>query len=92
MIELSAANIAFDTKELEVAADTAGPSDRLHQQRRRRAQRGDLDEDNEEVFRSDDVTGPEATGDLRRAALPAGEYTFICDFHPGAGDDRHADG
>jgi cytochrome c oxidase subunit II len=40
------------------------------------------DAENNEVFRSGDLTGPEATGDFAVPALPAGEYTYICEYHP----------
>lgn len=40
------------------------------------------DAENNEVFRSGDLTGPDATQDFAVPALPAGEYTFICEYHP----------
>jgi cytochrome c oxidase subunit 2 len=80
-LELTANNIAFDTLELRAAADTeftlrftnqeAIPHDVVI-----------LDADNNEVFRTDDLTGPDATEEFAVPALPAGEYTFYCSFHP----------
>jgi cytochrome c oxidase subunit 2 len=80
-IELAAANIAFDKKELSVAADTAWTLSLSN---------ADsvphnvviVDANNTEVFRSGDVTGPDASGDFAVPPLPAGEYTFYCEYHP----------
>ncbi|MGH2456633.1 MAG: cytochrome c oxidase subunit II [Candidatus Limnocylindria bacterium] len=41
-----------------------------------------FDASSTEVFRSGDLTGPDAEGDFGVPALPAGEYTFICEYHP----------
>jgi cytochrome c oxidase subunit 2 len=82
VIELSADNIAYDKLELSAAADTpftlrfdnrdAGiPHDVVI-----------LDSNNQEVFRTDPLTGPDS-GEFAVPALPAGEYTYFCSFHPG---------
>jgi cytochrome c oxidase subunit 2 len=80
-IELTAANIAFDKKDLSVAADTAWTL-RLANQDPVAHNVVIVDANNQEVFRSGDVTGPDASGDFAVPALPAGEYTFYCEYHP----------
>ena len=80
-IELAAANIAFDKKELSVAADTAWTL-RLTNQDTVVHNVVILDGDSNEVFRSGDVTGPDGSGDFAVPPLPAGEYTFYCEYHP----------
>ena len=80
-IELAAANIAFDKKELSVAADTAWTL-RLTNQDTVVHNVVILDADSNEVFRSGDVTGPDGSGDFAVPPLPAGEYTFYCEYHP----------
>ena len=81
VMELTAADIAFDKHELRVAADTAwtlrftNEEDIIHNV-------VIVDANNEEVFRSGDLTGPDAAGDFAVPPLPAGEYTFYCEYHP----------
>jgi len=80
VIELVAEGTAYDKLELSAAADTpftirfdnrdAAPHDVVI-----------LDASSQEVFRSEAVTGP-AQGEFAVPALPAGEYTFYCSFHP----------
>ena len=80
VIELVAQDIAYDKLELTAAADTPftirfdnrdpAPHDVVIQ-----------DADGQEVFRSEPVTGP-AQAEFAVPALPAGEYTFYCSFHP----------
>jgi plastocyanin len=81
VLELVADQVAFDKLELQAAADQpftlrftnaeALPHNVVI-----------LDANDEEVFRTDDLTGPNATGDFAVPALPAGEYTYYCTFHP----------
>ncbi|HEX5579471.1 MAG TPA: cytochrome c oxidase subunit II [Candidatus Limnocylindria bacterium] len=80
-IELAAANIAFDKKELSVAADAAWTL-RLSNQDSVVHNVVIVDAGNNVVFTSGDVTGPDASGDFAVPALPAGEYTFYCEYHP----------
>ena len=40
-----------------------------------------VDKDNKEIARTEDLTGPDATGEVAVPALPAGEYTYYCTFH-----------
>jgi cytochrome c oxidase subunit 2 len=81
VIELTANQIAFDKDEIQVAADTAWTlrftnlEGIIHNV-------VIVDSNNEEVFRTDNLTGPDASGDFAVPALPAGEYTFYCEFHP----------
>jgi cytochrome c oxidase subunit II len=79
LLKLTAANIAFDTKDLEVAAGQPFKIELTND---------DAVEHNvgiykgqEELFRGDGVTGPGQTVTYVVDALDAGEYTFICDFH-----------
>jgi heme/copper-type cytochrome/quinol oxidase subunit 2 len=80
-IELTAADISFDKKDLSVAADTAWTL-RLINNDTVVHDVVIVDSNNTEVFRSGDVTGPGASGDFAVPALPAGEYTFYCLYHP----------
>lgn len=80
VIELVAEQIAFDKSELSAAADTPFT---LHFENRDAGVPHNvviLDSTNQEVFRTDDLTGPDS-GDFGVPALPAGEYTFYCTFH-----------
>jgi plastocyanin len=81
VVELSAANIAFDKLELRAAADTPWTL-RFTNEEAIIHNVVILDANNQEVFRTDDLTGPDASGDYAVPGLPAGEYTFYCEFHP----------
>jgi cytochrome c oxidase subunit 2 len=80
-LELTAANIAFDKDELHAAADKpftlkftnteAVPHNVTI-----------VDADNKQVFKTDDLTGPDASDEYAVPPLKAGEYTFYCTFHP----------
>jgi plastocyanin len=81
VLTLTAANIAFDTHDLEVAAGTPFKIELTN---------NDAVEHNvgiyqgqDEIFRGDAVTGPGQKVTYVIDALEAGEYTFMCDFHPG---------
>ena len=82
MIDLVAADIAFDKHELRVAADTAWTLHFTNNDSGVAHNVVILDANNEEVFRTDTITGPDASGDYAVPALPAGEYTFFCEIHP----------
>ena len=81
VLELVADHIAYDKLELQAPADQpftlrftnaeALPHNVII-----------LDANNQEVFRTDDLTGPNATGGFAVPAQPAGEYTYYCSFHP----------
>jgi cytochrome c oxidase subunit 2 len=81
VIELTADQIAFDTLELSVAADTPWTL-RFNNAEGVIHNVVIIDADNNEVFRSGDLTGPDASGDFAVPPLPAGEYTFYCEYHP----------
>jgi cytochrome c oxidase subunit II len=80
-LELTAQNIAFDKDELHATADKpftlkftnneAVPHNVVI-----------VDADNNQLFKTDDLTGPNASKDFAVPALKAGEYTFYCSFHP----------
>jgi cytochrome c oxidase subunit II len=80
VVELTAANIAFDKTELRVPADQpwtlrftsmdSAPHNVII-----------LDSSNQEKFRTEDLTGPDASGEFAVPPLPAGEYTYYCSFH-----------
>ena len=82
VIELTAADIAFDKHELRVGADTAWTLHFTNDDSGVAHNVVILDANNEEVFRTDTITGPDASGDYAVPALPAGEYTFYCEIHP----------
>lgn len=82
VIDLVAADIAFDKHELRVAADTAWTLHFTNNDSGVAHNVVILDANNEEVFRTDTITGPDASGDYAVPALPAGEYTFFCEIHP----------
>ncbi len=81
MVDLVAADIAFDKHELRVAADTPWT---LHYTNQDSFAHDVVivDANNEEVFRVQPFSGPDATDDFAVPALPAGEYTFYCEIHP----------
>jgi plastocyanin len=81
VLKLSAKDIAFDTHELEVAAgqpfkiEFTNNDDVEHNV--------GIYKDAEELFKGEGVTGPGKTVTYLIDGLEAGEYSFICDFHPG---------
>ena len=81
VLELSADQIAYDKHELSAAADTPFTL-RFTNKESATHDVVILDSNNQEVFRSDPVTGPDATEEFTVPALPAGEYTYYCSFHP----------
>ena len=80
VLKLGAANIAFDTKDLEVAAGQPFKIEFTNDD--------EVDHNvgiykgEEEIFRGENVSGG-TTATYLVDALEAGEYTFICDLHPG---------
>ena len=81
VLTLSAVDFAFDTHDLEVAAgrsftiEFTNDDDVDHNVG---IYRGEV-----EIFRGDGFSGPGETVTYVIEALEPGEYTFICDFHPG---------
>jgi cytochrome c oxidase subunit 2 len=80
VLELTATNFAFDRAELHAAADTPFTL-RFVNQDASRHNVVIVDADNKEIARTEDLTGPAATGDVSVPALPPGEYTYYCTFH-----------
>jgi plastocyanin len=84
VLDLTAAQIAFDTKELTAPAnenftihfDNADTV--IHNVA--------IFKGNERVFTGGPVTGPDATIDYVVPALAPGTYTFICDYHANVPD------
>lgn len=80
-LEISADQIAFDTKQLSAPADTAFQIEFANLE-------GVVhnvsifDANGEKLFTGEAITGPDVTITYQIPALPAGVYTFICDFHP----------
>ena len=80
-LEISADQIAFDTRELSAAADTGfqihfvNLDGVVHNV-------SIYDANDGEIFIGDPITGPDAEITYNTPPLPAGEYTFICDYHP----------
>jgi cytochrome c oxidase subunit 2 len=80
-LKLSAKDIAFDTHELEVAAGQPFKIELTNND--------DVDHNvgiykgEEEIFRGDQFSGPGETMTYVIDALEPGEYTFICNVHPG---------
>ncbi len=80
-LEISADQIAFDTNELSAAADEGfqihftNLEGVIHNV-------SIYDAEGAEVFIGEPITGPDAEITYQIPALPAGEYTFICDYHP----------
>ena len=80
-IELTASNISFDKQELRIKADQPSTLTFTNQE----GIPHDVvivDADNNELFKSDTLTGPDASKQFNVKALPAGEYTFYCSYHP----------
>jgi len=80
-LELSAESIAYDTRALSAPADQAF---QIHFTNLEGVVHNVsiFDADNNKVFTGDPITGPDVEITYQIPALPAGTYTFICDFHP----------
>lgn len=80
-LEIAADQIAFDTNELSVAADQAF---QIHFTNLEGVVHNVsiYDAEGGEVFIGEGITGPDAEITYQIPALPPGEYTFICDYHP----------
>jgi len=79
-VELTADHVAFDVHELEVPAgkpfviqfhNLEGVTHNVA-----------IYDGQTTIYTGSAVTGPDATANYSIDALPAGEYTFICTFHP----------
>ncbi len=82
MIDLVAADIAFDKHELRVAADTPWT---LHYTNEEVIIHMTSSSSTPTTRRSSAVqpfSGPDAADDFAVPPLPAGEYTFYCEIHP----------
>jgi len=80
-LELTAKNVAFDKTELQASADQKFTLKFTNQE----AIPHNVvitDKDNKQLFKSDDLTGPDKSGEFAVPPLPAGQYTFFCSFHP----------
>jgi cytochrome c oxidase subunit 2 len=80
VVELSADNVEFDVHELDVAAGEPFII-RFHNLEAMTHNVAIYDGD-QTLFTGNAVVGPDTTVDYFVDALPAGEYTFQCDFHP----------
>jgi cytochrome c oxidase subunit 2 len=80
-LELESDNIEFSTRELTAPADQGFT---IHFTNREGVVHNVsiFDANNEKVFTGDPITGPDAEISYQVPPLPAGEYTFICDYHP----------
>jgi cytochrome c oxidase subunit 2 len=81
VLELSAENIAFDKTELRAAADKPFTL-RFTNEEAVPHNVVITDASGKEIARTEDLTGPDATGEVGVPALPAGEYSYHCSFHP----------
>jgi cytochrome c oxidase subunit II len=81
VLELVAQNTAFDKTQLRAAANQPFTL-RFTNQDSIPHNVVIVDADNKEVARTADLTGPDATDEVGVPALPAGEYTYYCAFHP----------
>lgn len=79
-LELSAQDIAFDTKQLDATADQ--PFQIQFTNLEGVVHNVSIFSGNEKLFTGDPITGPDAVITYQIPALPPGEYTFICDYHP----------
>jgi plastocyanin len=81
VLEVSADQIAFDTKELSAPADQPFQIHLVNLE-------GVVhnvsiyDSNGDQLFLGDPITGPDAEITYNVPALPPGEYTFVCDYHP----------
>lgn len=80
ILEISADQIAFDTQDLSAPADQ--PFQIRFTNLEGVVHNVSIYQGNEEIFIGDPVTGPDAEITYQIPALPPGEYTFICDYHP----------
>jgi len=80
-LDLSAQDIAFDTHALTAPADTPF---QIHFTNQDGAFHNVsiFDANNNKVFTGATIQGPAAETTYPIPALPAGQYTFICDIHP----------
>jgi cytochrome c oxidase subunit 2 len=81
LLELTAQNISFDKDELRAQADQAFTL-KFTNMEAVPHNVAIVDANSQQVFKSADLTGPDASGEFAVPALPAGEYTFYCTFHP----------
>jgi cytochrome c oxidase subunit 2 len=81
VLELTAQNISFDKAELRAAADKPFTL-RFTNKEGVPHNVVIVDADNKEIARTEDLTGPDATAEVAVPALPAGEYSYFCSFHP----------
>jgi cytochrome c oxidase subunit 2 len=81
VLELTAQNIAFDKTELRTAADKPFTL-RFTNEEAVPHNVVITDASGKEIARTEDLTGPDATGEVNVPALPAGEYGYHCSFHP----------
>lgn len=79
-LQLSAQNIAFDTKQLEAPAGQ--PFQIQFDNLEGVVHNVSIFSGNEKLFTGDPITGPDAQITYQIDALPPGQYTFICDYHP----------
>ena len=80
-ITVTAANIAFDPTELEVAADTAFTLEFVNNDASIPHDVAIRDQGGTELFKTDVFPGVE-TRSFDAPALPAGSYTWVCTVHP----------
>jgi plastocyanin len=81
VLQISAQNIAFDTTQEAVPADTAFQIHFTNNDANVPHNVAIHDSSNQEIFKGEIFPGPgERTYDV--PGLPGGEYTFICDVHP----------
>ena len=80
VVELSAQNVEFDVHELEVPAGK--PFIIRFTNLEGMAHNVSIFDAQDKLFTGSAVIGPDATVDYYVDGLPAGEYTFICDYHP----------
>ena len=81
VLKITAQNIAFDTTQEAVPANTAFKIDFTNDDQDVRHNVAIHDSSNTEIFKGEIFPGV-ATKTYDVQALPAGEYTFVCDVHP----------
>jgi cytochrome c oxidase subunit 2 len=79
-LKISAKDTAFDTHSLEVAANKPFTIEFTNNDSF--DHNVGIWKDNQELFRGEPFSGP-GKKTYTVGALPAGEYTFVCDLHPG---------
>ena len=80
-VTVTAANIAFDPTELQVAADTAFTLELVNNDASIPHDVSIRDQGGTEVFKTDTFPGVE-TRSFDAPALPAGTYQWVCTVHP----------